>query len=137
MVSALEELPGVKKAFASYPEKRAVVSYDQSIVSLEKICQALFKVGYIANLKNNDNEASTEISDKVPAKTDYKLDDLVCYCFGYTVNDIEQDFVKNERSLIIEKIAAEKKAGGCDCVNKNGCFLSVVCSGDSHCSAAA
>ena len=47
------------------------------------------------------------------------LDDLVCYCFGYTVNDIEQDFIKNERSLIIEKIAAEKKAGGCDCVNKN------------------
>ena len=62
---------------------------------------------------------STEISDKVPANTDYKLDDLVCYCFGYTVNDIEQDFVKNERSLIIEKIAAEKKVGGCDCTNKN------------------
>ena len=119
MVSALEELPGVKKAFASYPEKRAVVSFDQATFSLEKICQSLLKVGYVANLKNNDKKASTEISDKVPADTDYKLDDLVCYCFGYTVNDIEQDFVKNERSLIIEKIAAEKKAGGCDCVNKN------------------
>ena len=119
MVSALEELPGVKKAFASYPEKRAVVSYDHSTVSLEKICQALLKVGYVANLKNDDKEGSTEISDKAPANTDYKLDDLVCYCFGYTVNDIEQDFIKNERSLIIEKIAAEKKAGGCDCVNKN------------------
>ena len=119
MVNALEELPGVKKAFASYPEKRAVVSYDQSTVSLEKICQTLLKVGYVANLKNNDKEASTEISDKVPVNTDHKLDDLVCYCFRYTVNDIEQDFIKNERSLIIEKIAAEKKAGGCDCVNKN------------------
>ena len=119
MVSALEELPGVKKACVSYPEKRAVVSYDQSTVSLEKICQALLKVGYVANLKNNDKKASTEISDKVPANTDDKKDDLVCYCFGYTVNDIEQDFVKNERSLIIEKIAAEKKAGGCDCVNKH------------------
>ena len=119
MVSALEELPGVKKAFTSYPEKRAVVSYDQSTVSLEKICQALLKVGYVANLKNNDKETLIEISDKVPANADYKLDDLVCYCFGYTVNDIEQDFIKNERSLIIEKIAAEKKAGCCDCVNKN------------------
>ena len=118
-MSALEELPGVKKAFASYPEKRAVVLYDQATVSLEKICQSLLKVGYVANLKNNDKEGSTEISDKVPANTDNKLDGLVCYCFGYTVNDIEQDFVKNERSLIIEKIAAEKKAGGCDCVNKN------------------
>jgi copper chaperone CopZ len=119
VVSALEELPGVKKAFANYPEKRAVVSYDQSTVSLEKICQALLKVGYVANLKTNDKGASTEIPDKVPANTDYKLDDLVCYCFGYTVNDIEQDFIKNQRSLIIEKIAAEKKVGGCDCVNKN------------------
>ena len=119
MASALEELPGVKKAFASYPEKRAVVSYDQSIVSLEKICQTFLKVGYVANMKNNDKEASTEISDEIPVNTDYKLDDLVCYCFGYTVNDIEQDFTKNERSLIIEKIAAEKKVGGCDCVNKN------------------
>jgi copper chaperone CopZ len=119
VVSALEELPGVNKAFASYPEKRAVVSYDQSTVSLEKICQALLKVGYVANLKNNHKKASTEISDKVPVNAEYKLDDLVCYCFGYTVNDIEQDLIKNERSLIIEKIAAEKKAGGCDCVNKN------------------
>lgn len=120
MVSALEALPGVKKAFASYPEKRAVVSYDQSTVSLEKICQALFKVGYVANLKTNDKEVSTELSNKVLVNTDYKLDDLVCYCFGYTVNDIEQDIIKNERSLIIiEKIAAEKRAGGCDCANKN------------------
>jgi copper chaperone CopZ len=119
VVSALEELPGVKEAFASYPEKRAVVSYDQATVSLEKICQALFKVGYVANLKTNDKEASTEISDKVPVVTDHKLDDIVCYCFGYSVNDIEQDFIYNGQSLIMEKIAAEKKAGGCDCVNKN------------------
>ena len=61
----------------------------------------------------------TEISAKEPDNTDYKLDDLVCHCFGYTAKDIEQDFIKNERSLIIEKIAAEKKTGGCDCVNKN------------------
>ena len=47
------------------------------------------------------------------------LDDFICYCFGYTVNDIEQDFIKTGRSLIIEKIAAEKKVGGCDCANKN------------------
>ncbi len=46
-------------------------------------------------------------------------DDLICYCFGYTVADIEQDFIKNGRSLMVEKIAGEKKAGGCDCTNKN------------------
>ncbi len=119
MVSALEELPGVKKAIASYPGKSAIVSYDQSSVSLEKIYQTLLKVGYVAKLKNNDIESLTEISDKVPVNTDLKSDELVCYCFGYTVNDIEQDFIKNKRSLIIEKIAAEKKTGGCDCVNKN------------------
>lgn len=119
MVSALEELPGVKKAIASYPEKSAIVSYDQSSVSLEKIYQTLLKVGYVAKLKNNDIELSTEISDKVPVNTDLKSDELVCYCFGYTVDDIEQDFIRNKRSLIIEKIAAEKKTGGCDCINKN------------------
>ena len=119
MVSALEELPGVKKAIASYPEKSVIVSYDQSSVSLEKIYQTLLKVGYVAKLKNNDIELSTEISDKVPVNTDLKSDELVCYCFGYTVDDIEQDFIRNKRSLIIEKIAAEKKTGGCDCINKN------------------
>ena len=80
MVSALEELPGVKKAFANYPEKKAVVSYDQSTVSLEKICQTLLKVGYVANLKANDKEASTEISGKVPVNKDFQLYDLVCFC---------------------------------------------------------
>jgi copper chaperone CopZ len=119
VVSALGELPGVKKAIASYPEKSAIVSYDQSTVSLENIYQTLLKVGYVAKLKNNNIESSTEISDIVPVNTDLKSDGLVCYCFGYTVNDIEQDFIKNKRSLIIEKIAAEKKTGGCDCVNKN------------------
>ena len=64
-------------------------------------------------------KTSTEISDKVQINTELKSDDLICYCFGYTVNDIEQDFIKNERSLIIEKIAAEKKVGRCDCANKN------------------
>jgi hypothetical protein len=43
----------------------------------------------------------------------------ICYCFGYTRRDIEQDFFKNGHSLILEKISAEKKAGGCDCATKN------------------
>ena len=46
-------------------------------------------------------------------------DNLICYCFEYTKDEIEQDFTKNGRSLIMEKIAAEKKAGGCDCATKN------------------
>jgi uncharacterized protein with HEPN domain len=46
-------------------------------------------------------------------------DELVCYCFGYSRKDIETDFIQHHRSLILEKIAAEKKAGGCDCAHKN------------------
>ena len=64
-------------------------------------------------------KASPEISDKTPDKADRKSGDLVCYCFRYNVNDIEQDFIRNGKSLIMEKIAAEKKAGGCDCASKN------------------
>jgi len=119
VVSALEELPGVKKAFASYPEKKATVSYDKPTVSVEKIYQTLFKVGYVANLKTNEKATPTYDSNNPPENLDHKLDDLICYCFKYTVNDIRQDFIKNGRSLITEKIAAEKKTGGCDCANKN------------------
>lgn len=45
--------------------------------------------------------------------------DLVCYCFNFSAADIRADLEKNGRSLIIEKIAAAKKAQGCDCAVKN------------------
>lgn len=44
---------------------------------------------------------------------------LICYCFGYSAKDIQRDVEENGRSLIMERIMAEKKAGGCDCANKN------------------
>jgi hypothetical protein len=47
------------------------------------------------------------------------VDNLVCYCFGYTGDDIKKDFLANGRSLIMEKIMEEKKAAGCDCAAKN------------------
>ncbi|HOP86499.1 MAG TPA: hypothetical protein PLM71_10820 [Syntrophorhabdaceae bacterium] len=50
---------------------------------------------------------------------DFKEDDLICYCFEYTKKDIEEDYTKNGRSLIFEKIALEKKAGRCMCSTKN------------------
>ncbi|MBW2028627.1 MAG: hypothetical protein JRH06_00805 [Deltaproteobacteria bacterium] len=46
-------------------------------------------------------------------------DELVCYCFGYSERDIVEDCSKNGRSLIMEKIMAEKKRGECDCSTKN------------------
>ncbi|MCX8110964.1 MAG: hypothetical protein N3D15_06920 [Syntrophorhabdaceae bacterium] len=48
-----------------------------------------------------------------------KDDDLICHCYGYTKRDIEEDYLKNSRSLIFEKIASEKKAGRCQCTTKN------------------
>jgi hypothetical protein len=38
------------------------------------------------------------------------MDDFVCYCFEYTVFDIERDFKNNGRSTIMERIAAEKNS---------------------------
>ncbi len=61
----------------------------------------------------------TGILDESQEKTVHDVDDLVCYCFEYTRDDIEQDYIKNGRSFIMEKITAEKKTGGCDCVIKN------------------
>ncbi len=121
MVRALEELPGVKNAIASFPEKKAIVTYDQFSVTIDKICQALLKAGYVANPRTNDRKILTGILDESQEKTntDHDIDDLICYCFEYTKDDIEQDYIKNGRSLIMEKIAVEKKTGKCDCVNKN------------------
>lgn len=47
------------------------------------------------------------------------MDDLVCYCFGYTESDIEEDVRLNGNSTILEKILSEKKAGACQCSVKN------------------
>jgi hypothetical protein len=47
------------------------------------------------------------------------MGDIICYCFGYTISDIKQDFLDNGQSLILEKIMVEKKLGGCDCGSKN------------------
>ena len=48
------------------------------------------------------------------------MKDLICYCFEYSSEDIERDFVENEgESRILQKIVFEKKFGKCDCVQKN------------------
>jgi len=47
------------------------------------------------------------------------LPETICYCFGYSVEDIQKDFSKNGRSTIMERIRNEKKAGACDCATKN------------------
>ena len=42
--------------------------------------------------------------------------DLVCYCFEYSAEDIQEDVRENNgRSTILEKIVAAKRAGGCQC----------------------
>jgi hypothetical protein len=52
-------------------------------------------------------------------KIEFKDNELVCYCFKYTRQDIEQDYLKSGRSMILEKIKLEKKSGGCNCAEKN------------------
>ena len=64
-------------------------------------------------------DALVRPDDRVAEGKEAQDTDLICYCFGHTRRDIEQDFIKNNRSLILEKISSEKKAGGCDCAAKN------------------
>jgi len=45
--------------------------------------------------------------------------DLICYCFGYSAEDIHQDYLRNGKSTIMEKIQMEKKFGNCRCATKN------------------
>ena len=44
---------------------------------------------------------------------------LICYCFGFSEEDIRADVQRNGRSTIMEKIMAEKKAGACRCSETN------------------
>jgi len=47
------------------------------------------------------------------------MDQQICYCFGYTVADLEKDIEEHGSSTIMARIAAEKKAGACRCAEKN------------------
>ncbi|KAF0185796.1 MAG: hypothetical protein FD164_57 [Nitrospirae bacterium] len=44
----------------------------------------------------------------------------MCYCFGYSHEDIEHDVMAHAgTSTILERIMAEKKSGGCSCAQKH------------------
>ncbi len=43
----------------------------------------------------------------------------VCYCFGFTRKDIEDEVAQTGRSTISGRITAEVKAGNCSCEVKN------------------
>jgi len=44
------------------------------------------------------------------------MENRICYCFGYSEEDITREVHENNgRSLIMERILTEKKCGGCDC----------------------
>lgn len=119
VVSALEELQGVKKASAHFSEKKAVVIYDPASVTSEAMGRALLKAGYVASPKPSHEAADTVSPGDSGQAKEHGAKDLVCYCFRYTKYDIEQDLMKNGRSQIMEEIMREKKTGGCDCANLN------------------
>jgi len=43
----------------------------------------------------------------------------VCYCFGFTRKDIENEIAETGRSTVADRISAEVKAGNCACEVKN------------------
>lgn len=45
--------------------------------------------------------------------------ELICYCFGYTAEDIRRDVATHGHSTILEKITAEKRQGNCQCATRN------------------
>ena len=107
----------MKKADASHPEKKAIIVYDEALVTVEQMQKVLFKSGYVASC--GDNEKSGNIGPILEKKNEFQSNDLVCFCFEYTQKDLERDYIENRHSTIMAKIAAEKKAGGCDCAIKN------------------
>ncbi|MHB8502019.1 MAG: putative iron-sulfur cluster-binding metallochaperone [Candidatus Acidiferrales bacterium] len=43
----------------------------------------------------------------------------ICYCFGFTRNDIQGEIARTGHSTVAERITAEVKAGNCACKVKN------------------
>jgi bacterioferritin-associated ferredoxin len=48
-----------------------------------------------------------------------ETNETICYCFGYSSQDIREDARRHGRSTIMERIMAESKAGGCNCAARN------------------
>ena len=46
-------------------------------------------------------------------------EEIICHCFSFTRGDIENDYIKNGRSVIMERINAELERGACRCREKN------------------
>ena len=110
-------LKGSQKLLPVIPKKRQSLSTTRLQSALEHMRIALLKAGYVASFGNNEKRDNLKPLSGV--KNEFQIDDLVCYCFKFTRNDIEQDYMKNGQSTIIAKISSEKKSGGCDCANKN------------------
>lgn len=49
VVRTLEDLDGVQKVEASYPERKAIVQFDGEVVDPEQMCRALFKIGFVGS----------------------------------------------------------------------------------------
>jgi len=48
------------------------------------------------------------------------MSDLVCFCYGYSKEDIVNDVVNNKgKSLILETITDARKKGICECDYKH------------------
>ena len=46
--------------------------------------------------------------------------DQICYCYGYTEEDIKHDLIVNKgRSSILERVAEARKNGTCECDEKH------------------
>ncbi|MBU0966672.1 MAG: hypothetical protein KKA54_09860 [Proteobacteria bacterium] len=45
--------------------------------------------------------------------------ELVCYCMGYSREDIRQDAARYGHSTILERIMAVSRAGACNCAANN------------------
>jgi hypothetical protein len=55
----------------------------------------------------------------------------ICYCFGFTRKDIEDEIAASGRSTVAERISAEVKQGNCACEVKNP--SGKCCLGDVTC----
>ncbi len=47
------------------------------------------------------------------------MEQIICYCHNHTAEDLKKDAIEHGKSVIMEQIIAESKAGNCNCATNN------------------
>lgn len=92
-------------------EARARLSNGPSLLCLDPDCPVVY-FGPAGLCEKDDLGSRVGFKERTSPRP-------ICYCFGHTIESIEEEIHRTGRSTILESIKAGIKAGRCRCETKN------------------